>query len=99
MWKSRTLNLMAKTFQCSHFTVYDFSTESIENAKNESRKLGISNTYFKKQDVSRFDHNEQFDFITAFDAIHDQAEPEKVLENIHKSLKSNGTFLMQDIAG
>jgi SAM-dependent methyltransferase len=37
--------------------------------------------------------------ITAFDAIHDQAHPEKVLENIRRSLKPGGVFLMQDIAG
>ena len=40
-----------------------------------------------------------FDVITAFDAIHDQAEPEKVLVNIRKSLKTDGIFLMQDIRG
>jgi len=95
----RALNLMAKTFPSSHFSGYDFSNEAIQNAKIESQKLGVSNTCFEKQDVANFDHNEQFDFITAFDAIHDQADPEKVLENIHKSLKPDGTFLMQDIAG
>ena len=68
-------------------------------AKNESQKLGIFNSSFEKKDAANFDHKEQFDFITAFDAIHDQADPEKVLENIHRSLKFNGTFLMQDIAG
>ena len=95
----RALNLMAKTFPSSHFTGYDFSKEAIQNARNESQKLGLSNTTFEQQDAAQFDHREQFDFITAFDAIHDQANPEKVLENINRSLKSNGTFLMQDIAG
>jgi 2-polyprenyl-3-methyl-5-hydroxy-6-metoxy-1,4-benzoquinol methylase len=40
----------------------------------------------------------QHDLITAFDAIHDQARPDKVLAAIAKALKPNGTFLMQDIA-
>ena len=35
--------------------------------------------------------------ITAFDAIHDQANPDKVLENIKKALKPDGIFMMQDI--
>jgi SAM-dependent methyltransferase len=39
-----------------------------------------------------------FDLITAFDAIHDQAEPRKVLRGIADALRPDGTFLMQDIA-
>lgn len=95
----RAINLMAKTFPSSDFTGYDFSKEAIQNAKNESEKLGLSNATFEQQDAAHFDHKEQFDLITAFDAIHDQANPEKVLENIYSSLKPNGVFLMQDIAG
>ena len=95
----RAINLMAKTFPSSHFSGYDFSNEAIQNAKNESQKLGNSNASFEKQDVSNFVHREHFDLITAFDAIHDQANPEKVLKNIRDSLKPDGVFLMQDIAG
>lgn len=40
-----------------------------------------------------------FDFITTFDAIHDQARPDRVLAGIYKALRSNGAYLMQDIAG
>ena len=95
----RAINLMAKTFSTSHFIGYDFSNEAIQNAKNESLKLSLSNTSFEKQDAANFNHEEQFDLITAFDAIHDQANPEKVLANIRNSLKPDGVFLMQDIAG
>ena len=59
----------------------------------------LINTCFEKQDAANLDHHEQFDLITAFDAIHNQANPEKVLKNIRNSLKSDGVFLMQDIAG
>ncbi len=95
----RAINLMAKTFPSSHFTGYDFSKEGIQNAKNEQERLGLENVTFEQQDVAHFDHAERFDMITAFDAIHDQANPEKVLENIRHSLKPDGVFLMQDIAG
>jgi SAM-dependent methyltransferase len=37
-----------------------------------------------------------YDFITAFDAIHDQAEPARVLANIARALRPGGTFLMAD---
>lgn len=96
----KAINLMAKTFQKSSFTGYDFSVEAINNAKKESQDLGITNTAFERKDVSQFDGDDcKFDLITAFDAIHDQANPAKVLQNIHDSLKDDGVFLMQDIAG
>ncbi len=91
------INLMAKTYPNSQFTGYDFSAEAIENARNEAKNLGITNSSFEKQDASKFSKDEFFDVITAFDAIHDQAEPDKVLANIRKSLKPDGIFLMQDI--
>lgn len=95
----RAINLMAKTFPKSQFYGYDFSKEAINNANVEKENLRITNATFEKQDVTNFDYKDQFDLITAFDAIHDQAYPEKVLENIKNSLKSGGIFLMQDIAG
>ena len=95
----RAVNLMAQTFPSSQFVGYDFSKEGIKNAQNEKEKLGIDNATFEQQDAAHFDHEDHFDLITAFDAIHDQAHPDKVLENIRRSLKPGGVFLMQDIAG
>ncbi len=93
----RAINLMAKTFPNSHFTGYDFSPEAIQVAKEESSRLGLTNTNFEPRDVATFQKKEEFDLITAFDAIHDQARPDHVLKNIRASLKNNGIFLMQDI--
>ena len=95
----RAINLMAKTFPSSQFVGYDFSKEGITNALKEKEKLRIDNSSFEQQDAANFDHQEHFDLIPAFDAIHDQADPEKVLKNIRRSLKPGGVFLMQDIAG
>lgn len=39
-----------------------------------------------------------YDLITAFDSIHDQAYPTKVLANIARALRPGGVFLMVDIA-
>ena len=36
----------------------------------------------------------KLDLITAFDAIHDQAQPDTVLRSIRSALGDNGTFLM-----
>lgn len=93
----RALNLMAKNFPNSHFTGYDFSKEAIQNAKTESQNLGNKNTLFEVQDVEHFPPAKKFDLVTAFDAIHDQAAPVRVLENIRSAVKEEGIFLMQDI--
>jgi 2-polyprenyl-3-methyl-5-hydroxy-6-metoxy-1,4-benzoquinol methylase len=53
-------------------------------------------------DLSTFDENaepESFDFITTFDAIHDQAKPLNVLRGVHRALKPDGVYLIQDISG
>lgn len=93
----KAVNLMAKTYPKSRYHGYDISQEAIGNAKKEAERLGLTNTTFERQDVSKFVKENHFDLITAFDAIHDQADPQKVLENIKKSLKPDGVFLMQDI--
>ena len=42
---------------------------------------------------------EAFDFVTTFDAIHDQGKPLNVLKGIQRTLKADGVYLMQDIRG
>jgi len=94
----RALNLMAKNFPNSRFVGYDLSSQAIHAARHESRNENLLNVCYEDKDLTDFDVPGRFDFITAFDAIHDQARPEKVLFGILKSLKPGGVFLMQDIA-
>ena len=91
------LNLMAQTFPRSRFTGYDFSQEGIAAAQAESRRLRRTNTRFEVRDVSRLDAPDRYDFITAFDSIHDQARPAEVLKGVAKALRPGGIFLMVDI--
>lgn len=93
----RAINLMAKTYPNSHFTGYDLCEEPILTARAEAEKLGVSNVTFEQRDLTDYQPSRQFDLITAFDAIHDQARPDKVLSLVNKALKPDGTFLMQDI--
>jgi 2-polyprenyl-3-methyl-5-hydroxy-6-metoxy-1,4-benzoquinol methylase len=95
----RALNLMAQTFPRSRFTGYDLSAEGIGAAKAEARASGLSNASFAIRDVSELEIGDAFDLITAFDAIHDQAQPDAVLRGIGRALRADGVFLMQDIAG
>lgn len=48
--------------------------------------------------MAELSNAEAFDLITVFDAIHDQAQPRKVLANISRALKPDGVFLCVDVA-
>lgn len=90
---------MAKTFPKSKFTGYDLLPEAIERGRARARELGLSNISLEAKDVSKFDDLKRFDLITTFDAVHDQADPDRVLSNINRALKDGGVYFMQDIAG
>jgi SAM-dependent methyltransferase len=92
------INLMAQAFPNSRFTGYDFSEDGVQRGKREAEVLGVRNSHFEAKDVANLDAAGRFDLITAFDAIHDQAQPRKVLKAIAEALRPEGTFLMVDIA-
>ena len=88
---------MAMAFPNSNFVGYDLCDETIAYANEEAKNLQLNNLRFEKRDATALGETSRFDLITALDAIHDQAQPQIVLNNINKALKANGTFLMQDI--
>jgi SAM-dependent methyltransferase len=92
------VNLMAQAFPRSHFVGYDFSEEGVRRGTEEAVAMGLGNARFEAKDVANLDAPASFDFITAFDTIHDQAQPRKVLKEIAGALRRDGTFLMVDIA-
>lgn len=96
--QGRAINLMAKAFPNSRFTGYDISAQGIEAARNEARNTGLANARFEVRNVAEIGEYKKYDFITAFDTIHDQAKPAAVLAEVCNALRDGGTFLMQDIA-
>jgi SAM-dependent methyltransferase len=95
--RGHAINLMARAFPNSRFSGYDFSEEGIAAGREEAARLGLTNTQFEARDVATLDLHSQYDLITAFDAIHDQARPAEVLRGIAEALRPDGTFLMVDI--
>lgn len=94
----RAVALMAANFPKSRFTGLDISEEAIAAASKTAHDNNLSNAEFRVHDTSRSFAADRYGLITAFDAIHDQAMPEQVLQNIYDALAPGGTFLMQDIA-
>jgi 2-polyprenyl-3-methyl-5-hydroxy-6-metoxy-1,4-benzoquinol methylase len=93
------VNLMAEAFPASRFTGIDLSEEAVAVGRAEAERKGLSNVRFEARDAATLDGSEQFDFITTFDAIHDQARPDLALAGIAVSLRPGGTYLCVDIKG
>ncbi|HEX4560171.1 MAG TPA: class I SAM-dependent methyltransferase [Mycobacterium sp.] len=91
------INVMAQAFPASRFTGIDFSEEAIATGVQEAARLGLSNATFESHNLPELDKVAAYDVITVFDAIHDQAQPARVLENIYRALRPGGVFLMADI--
>ncbi|MFP4599718.1 MAG: class I SAM-dependent methyltransferase [Persicimonas sp.] len=100
--QGQALNLMAGWFPNSEFIGYDLSEEAIESARKQAAGLELSNVAFLVRDLSTFDEDAErsaYDFVTTFDAIHDQARPAALLRGIARSLTDDGVYLAQDING
>ncbi|SRX92194.1 putative transcriptional regulatory protein [Mycobacterium tuberculosis H37Rv] [Mycobacterium shimoidei] len=91
------INVLARAFPHSRFTGVDFSQEGVDAATEEATRLGLPNATFERRDLAQLDIVDAYDVITVFDAIHDQAQPERVLANIFRALRPGGVFLMADI--
>ena len=98
----RILNRFAELFPNSRFVGMDLSTDAIRVAREEATARDLKNVEFVVVDLSDFDRTadpESFDFVTTFDAVHDQGKPLNLLKGIHRTLRSDGVYLMQDIKG
>lgn len=95
---ARALNLMARQYRNSRFVGYDISQEGIDAGRAEAQEHGSDNLRLEVRDVTDLQEVATYDLITAFDAIHDQAHPDRVLLAIYRALRPHGVFLMQDIS-
>jgi 2-polyprenyl-3-methyl-5-hydroxy-6-metoxy-1,4-benzoquinol methylase len=98
--RGRILHRLATLYPKSRFVGMDLSAEAIGYAR--AHAAGLANVEYAARDLSDFDRtaeSEAFDLVTTFDAIHDQAKPLDVLKGIHRTLKADGVYLMQDIGG
>ena len=91
--QGHAVNLMAQKYPKSNFIGFDFSNEGVAAARREAESLRLTNARFEVQDVAMLDIANRFDVITSFDSIHDQAQPDKVLQSIREALKPGGILL------
>ena len=96
---ARALMTLASAFPRSRFAGLDLCEEAVESARRRAREQGLDNLKLEVRDVASLDETWSYDLVTAFDAIHDQARPQAVLDAVGRALAADGVFLMQDIRG
>ncbi len=93
---------LAQLYPRSFFIGVDLSREAISWAQERAASEELRNIEFVVRDLSDFDQTaerEAFDVVSTFDAVHDQAQPLRMLRGIYRTLKRDGLYLMQDIKG
>lgn len=91
------INLLAEAFPHSRFVGFDFSEEGVATASAEAAGKNLTNARFEIRDVATLSEPASFDLVTTFDAVHDQAQPARVLKGIHDILRPGGTYLCVDV--
>lgn len=91
--RGHAVRLLADAYPNSTFVGFDFSEEGLAQARTDVAAAGLDNVEFVAVDAAELDRVDEFDIIATFDAIHDQAKPTVVLENIHKALVPGGQYL------
>ena len=87
------LRILAAEYPRSRFVGFDISESAIQAARTAADDAGLANLRFEAVDAAALSSVEQFDFVSTFDAIHDQAKPDLVLTGIHRMLRPGGTYL------
>ena len=95
--RGHAINLMAAAFPRSTFTAIDFSADALAHGEAEAARMGLTNTRFVLQDAATLNEHATYDFITTFDAVHDQADPLAMVRGVHQALAPGGYWLCVDI--
>jgi 2-polyprenyl-3-methyl-5-hydroxy-6-metoxy-1,4-benzoquinol methylase len=88
---------IAKAFSKARVSGYDNHAASIERARTNARAEGVEKRItFKVLDAKRM-RGPKFDFITAFDMVHESAHPVALLKAIRRALAPGGTYVMLEM--
>lgn len=95
--RGQALLRLARRFPASRFTGHDLCPDVIAFARAEAARARLGNLRFEVRDATDLGEQATRDLVTAFDAIHDQAHPDRVLAGIRRALRPDGLLLMQEI--
>ena len=89
--------LMAQEFPQSTFIGIDISEHALARASEKLAQLSLSNVSFINAKTAELPKESSVDFVTTFDCIHDMTHPRKMIEDIYRMLKEDGSWLLVDI--
>jgi 2-polyprenyl-3-methyl-5-hydroxy-6-metoxy-1,4-benzoquinol methylase len=91
----RVAKSIAKAFPTATVVGLDPDRESIRQARDSADAAGLGgNIMFIAGSTRDYRPEEPFDLITAFDCVHDFAEPARTLQEIRSLLKPGGTLFI-----
>lgn len=93
----RAVITLATAFPGARVTGFDVHPGSIDRARANAAAAGVGDRVtFEVRDGTRLPEN-QFDFISTFDVVHDSVDPVALLKSIRRALKKDGTYLMLEV--
>jgi SAM-dependent methyltransferase len=93
----RALVRMAKSFPASRFTGYDASAIAVERASRNAQAAGVAaRVNFEVRDVLK-GMPADFDLVTAFDSIHDMADPLEGLRGLARGMRKDAALLVLEL--
>ena len=98
----RALLLLAAAFPQSQFVGIDFDRGALAAGEAAAEFRGLGNVEFVVRDAATLAGDPgalagRFDWVTAFDAIHDQADPAAALRGVAALLAPEGRFSLVDV--
>ena len=86
--------MMAQAFPKATFVGFDYHEKSVATARERAKQAGVADRVsFEVASATTF-AGSGFDFITAFDAMHDMGDPQAASRHVLQALKPDGTFMM-----
>ncbi len=85
---------MAQAFPQSQFYGFDYHDSSIEAARREADKAGLSQRVTFDVASAKAFPGSGYDFITVFDCLHDMGDPAGAAAHIRQALQPDGVFLI-----
>lgn len=89
------LTTLAKAFPKSTFVGFDAYAPSVEAAKRNAAKEGVSgHVSFETRASTDLKANAEFDLVMNLDSLHDMADPEGAARAVRRALKPDGAWFV-----
>ena len=93
----RAAIMIAQAFPAARLFGYDIHAESVERARRNAEAESVADRVsFEVLDGGHLPAA-KFDFVSTFDVVHDAVDPVGLMSAIRRSLKDDGTYLVQEV--